>query len=84
MIMRCVTGKRCFESEELAVEALVQHHIINHYSEGQGPINVYHCPHCEHWHFTSKGERNEILNDPGTQARIKKERQSNYWERKLR
>ena len=82
--MTCVSGKKCFEDEKLALEALIQNHVIYSYSEGNGPINVYECRECGFWHFTSKGLKNEILLKPDIQSRIKKEQQANYWERKLR
>ena len=82
--MKCITGKKCFEEEFLALEALIQNHIFNDYSEAEGPINIYQCHECDHWHFTSKGLKHEVLNAPETKARIKRERQANYWERKIR
>lgn len=82
--MRCSSGKKCFELESLALEALVQNHIINEYPRDEGPINIYECEKCGYWHFTSKGLKHTHLEDPEIQDRIKKERQANYWERKLR
>jgi len=81
--MTCVTGKRCFEDESIALEALIQHHIINNYPIDQGPKTIYQCSDCGAWHFTSKGEKHEVLLDEKTLRRIKRERQANYWERKL-
>ncbi|MEP5103839.1 MAG: hypothetical protein ABJQ84_04430 [Ekhidna sp.] len=80
----CVTGKRCFSDEALAVEALIQHHIINDYKGGQGPINVYQCIDCGNWHFTSKGPRNAFFEDDSVIKRIENERRGLSWERKLR
>ncbi len=80
----CSSGKRCFETESIAVDSLIQHHIINDYPKGEGPINVYECEECGNWHYTSKGERNKILEDPETKAQIKKEHIANYWGRRLR
>jgi len=83
--MQCSSGKKgCFERESLALEALVQNHIMNDYSVDEGPINVYQCDECDYWHFTSREPKNAILEDPDTLKRIKKERRANYWERKLR
>ncbi|MEP1032570.1 hypothetical protein [Ekhidna sp.] len=83
MNKNCVTGKRSFVDEELALEALVQNHIINDYPINQGPCDVYKCIECDNWHFTSKG-RNALLDDPEIIARIKKDRLANQWERRLR
>ncbi len=81
---RCSSGKRSFDTYDLAIEALIQHHIINEYRKGEGPINVYECNECGNWHFTSKGEVNPLFEDDATQRRIKNERRANYWERHLR
>lgn len=82
--MKCSTGKRCFEDGIVALDALIQNHIINDYASKEGPINIYQCDLCGSWHFTSKGPRHEALADPETQERIRKERRANYWERKLK
>lgn len=81
---KCISGKRSFENEAIAVEGLIQHHVINDYPAGQGPINVYQCEHCGMWHFTSKGPKNAVFDEPEIADRIKKERRANYWERKLK
>ena len=79
-----VSRKVSYASEALALEALIQHHIRQHHSPGKGPVNIYLCNHCGEWHFTSKGEHHPELQLPETQARIKKEREGLYWERRLR
>ena len=82
--MRCSTGKRCFAGESVALEALIQNHIINDYLPNEGPVNVYECHQCGYWHFTSKGLKNAIFKDADTLKRIQQERRANYWERKLK
>ena len=79
-----VTRKVAYASEYLALEALIQHHIRQHHQSGRGPVNIYLCDHCGDWHFTSKSETHPELLKPETQARIKKEREGTYWERRLR
>jgi hypothetical protein len=79
-----VTRKRSFDSEELALEALFQHHISQHHPDGRGPVNFYLCDHCSQWHFTSKGEPHFKLVSEEGKSRIKKEREGTYWERRLR
>lgn len=81
---RCTSGKRIYESESLAEEALIQNHIFNNYRAGEGPRNFYPCEDCGYWHFTSKGEKHFLFSDPDILKRIKDERRSNYWERHLR
>ncbi|MDH5608232.1 MAG: hypothetical protein OEY56_02025 [Cyclobacteriaceae bacterium] len=79
-----VSHKVCYDSETLAEEALIQHHARQHHVPGRGPVNIYLCDHCDGWHFTSKGEPHPSLSRPDVQERIRKEREGNYWERKLR
>jgi hypothetical protein len=79
-----VTRKVAYDSEAIALEALFQHHIRQHHPDGRGPINIYECDHCGQWHFTSKGDRHPELDTPEGKARIKKEREGTYWERRLR
>ncbi|SNS69849.1 hypothetical protein SAMN05421640_0900 [Ekhidna lutea] len=81
---KCISGKKCFESEELAEEALIQNHIRNNYRGGEGPVNVYQCDNCGYWHFTSKGDKSEKLRDPEVLEFIERERRAFDWERKLR
>ncbi|MEM6812877.1 MAG: hypothetical protein AAF600_00625 [Bacteroidota bacterium] len=81
---KCVSGKRIYETVEIAEEALIQHHIVNEYKTGEGPINVYKCHDCGNWHFTSKGEPNSIFDNKEMILRIKNERRANYWERHLK
>ncbi|WP_436516273.1 hypothetical protein [Ekhidna sp. To15] len=83
MSSKCITGKRTYADESLALEALVQHHIINEYPANQGPRNVYQCSDCLNWHFTSKGNASP-LDDSDIRSRIKRERLANQWERRLK
>ena len=80
----CVTGKRCFEAQSLAEEALIQNQIINNYRTNEGPKNVYLCGECGDWHFTSKGDPHPMFEDEVVKQRIKRERLANNWERSLR
>lgn len=76
----CTSGKRSFESEQLAEEALIQNHIRNEYRAGQGPINIYECDECGCWHFTSKGMKHDLFNDEEVIHRINAERRAFHWE----
>ncbi|MEM6643433.1 MAG: hypothetical protein AAF616_10670 [Bacteroidota bacterium] len=81
---KCVSGKRCYETEMLAVEALIQHHIVNDYKGITGPINIYQCLDCGMWHFTSKGEKHALFDDEDTLSYIKKERRAYQWEKGIK
>ena len=80
----CSSGKRTFETESLAVEALIQNHIINNYRANEGPVNVYECPECGYWHFTSKSARHSLFDDPEIMKTIAREKQAHNWERGLK
>ena len=80
----CPSNKNSYDTIELAEEALLQNHMRHHHSNTGGPINVYLCRDCDSYHFTSKGQKNEILLGNEVQDKIKLERQANYWEGKLR
>ena len=84
MSNKCISGKRLYADKQLAEEALIQHHIRNEFSNHQGPINVYQCEECGNWHFTSKGNKNILLDDEEVVKRIGKERLAFQWERKFR
>jgi len=78
----CSTQKVCYDSKEIAEEALLQNHAKNNYAEGQGPINVYECDICGCYHFTSKGSTHPILKKQ--KGRIDRLREANYWEDRFR
>ena len=77
--MKCVTGKVCYEEEEIAKEALISSHVRNAHRPGSGPINIYECDDCEQWHLTSKGATANFLLDAGVKARIEKEKRLRKW-----
>ena len=77
--MSCITGKMQYLSHGLAEDALIDQHVRKRFVQGQGPVNVYECEFCGHWHLTSKGEMNERLQeemDSGELAR--KQRGADY------
>ncbi len=81
--MSCPTHKVCYDTRELAEEALLQNH-ARFYHTGTGPVNVYACDYCGSYHFTSKGEVHELLRDDKNKKRIELGREANYWEEKYR
>lgn len=80
----CVTGKRIYDSEQIALEALIDMRGKNNYRINSGPINVYQCDDCGLWHFTSKGAIHPSLQTEETQKRISSQNEAEFWERKLR
>ena len=82
--MKCSTGKRMYDSQEMAERALIENRSRFYHNDDSGPVNVYQCRDCGMWHFTSKGPRNPLLDDQQVRKRISVDREANYWERKLR
>ncbi|MFZ6001452.1 MAG: hypothetical protein ACOYW3_13155 [Bacteroidota bacterium] len=71
---KCGTGKKLYPSESIAEDALVEAHIQFNYGVGQGPVGVYQCDECGHYHLTSQGKINERLAGmmrDGSLARLK-------------
>lgn len=81
--MKCPSGKRAYLSKELAEEALIGAR-INFRSGQGGPVNIYECRDCGNYHLTSRGPLHELLESKEVLDRIKLERESREWERKLR
>jgi hypothetical protein len=81
---KCITGKKMFPSIDLAEEALIETHIRFNYTEGHGPVGVYRCDDCGHFHLTSKGPVNERLAQYRREGKIDREKIANYWTRKLK
>ncbi len=79
-----VTRKVAYDSEVLAEEALVSHHIRQFHRQHSGPTNIYQCDHCGSWHFTSKGERHPALDSQEERQEMDRLREALHWERKLR
>ena len=77
--MKCVSGKNSYDSEELARESLIQNRIRFNHRQGSGPINIYKCPDCQAWHFTSTGPEADFLKDDEVIERMRKEIRINDW-----
>ncbi len=79
---RCTTRKICHDSEERALNALIENRIRFHHPHGSGPINVYQCTECGYYHFTSKGNTHPELLEQADY--IATQRRARDWEQKLR
>ena len=80
-MLTCRTGKRIYQTETIAEEALLDAHSRNNYA-GAGPIAVYQCEECGYYHFTSKGTMNKRLAEQIASGKIKLQQQANDWNRK--
>ncbi len=75
----CITGKRSFESREVAEDVLIELWGKNDYTPGQGPVSVYQCDDCGYFHLTSSGPMNERLSDSLKDGTITRLREANKW-----
>jgi hypothetical protein len=82
-MLKCPTGKRVYLTETLAEDALIDAHSRNNYA-GTGPINIYKCEDCGHFHFTSKGKMNEKLAQQIASGKIKREQEASQWISRLK
>ncbi|MBI1766841.1 MAG: hypothetical protein HY015_03090 [Bacteroidetes bacterium] len=81
MMLKCRTGKRVYQTESLAEDALIDAHSRNQYAS-TGPLAVYQCEECAYYHFTSKGPMNKRLAEQIASGKIKLQQQANEWSRK--
>jgi hypothetical protein len=79
----CSSGKRPFDSEELAKEALVDIRARNRWTDDQGPNGIYLCDSCGCYHFTSKSQEPEETLSEDLKKRIQREKQAQFWINKL-
>ena len=79
----CPSHKNEYYSQVLAEEALIDLHARNNYATGEGPVNVYLCNACHHWHLTSTGGLNSELLEQIKNGELKKKQRAFQWESKL-
>ncbi len=73
-----------YPSQEIAEDALIEAHTRFEYGKGSGPIAVYQCDDCGHFHFTSQGAVNERLSTLMKDGKLKRMREAANWENKFR
>lgn len=83
-MLTCVTQKKVYRTQELAEEALLGAHIRFDYAEGRGPLATYRCTDCGYFHLTSQGPMSEQLRQQLKNGTIKREKEAQAWERKLK
>ncbi len=82
--MNCPSGKRLFNSQAIAEGVLIELWSKNDYRSGEGPVAVYLCEDCGHYHLTSRGPMNERLASAIASGEIKIQREASKWIQKLR
>jgi hypothetical protein len=77
-------GKRSYQTEEIALEALIGAHTHFDFNTGAGPITFYKCDDCGNYHLTSTGTMNEKLAQHLKEGKIDQQKEADHWERKWR
>jgi hypothetical protein len=80
----CSTGKKIYNTERMAEEALIAAWVTYQFSAGNGPVGVYHCDDCGHCHLTSKGPLNKRLDEHIKAGKIERSKIVQVWESKLK
>jgi len=81
---RCSSGKRVFQTQEDAVEALLAARTRFDYRDGHGPVSVYRCDDCGFYHRTSKGPMTETLKKGLSDGSIDSQKKADNWEERLK
>lgn len=83
MTSNCSTGKRCYDSLELAREGLIAIRARNALPASEGPQGVYRCQICDCYHLTSSKTDGFNLSSED-EKRIEREGQARFWEEKFK
>lgn len=83
-MIKCVTGKRSYLTQELAEDALIGAHTRFDYLKHQGPVAVYRCSDCGNYHLTSKGPMNARLEKQVSDGSIGRQKQADAWLNKVK
>ena len=83
-MVKCVTNKKVYLREDIAVEALIEAHMHFNYGKGSGPLAVYKCEDCGNYHLTSKGSMNEKLASYLKEGKIERAVEAERWAKKFK
>jgi len=83
-MIKCVTGKNAYATQELAEEALLHAHTRLDFAKGRGPVSVYRCDDCGYFHLTSKGPINPALDHYLRTEKFERDKQATGWLNKLK
>lgn len=81
---KCISGKRTYHSQEIAEDVLIESWARYDYNGQSGPVSVYRCEDCGHYHLTSKGPMNPKLLEALNDGTIEKQKRARRWEEKLK
>lgn len=78
-MIKCISHKKVYPSQEIAEEALIEAHTHYHYAPGGGPVAVYRCEDCGYYHLTSQGIMNARLASSMANGKLGRDREANQW-----
>lgn len=81
---QCVSGKKMYATTELAEDVLIEAHTRFEYGPNGGPVAVYQCEDCGHFHLTSRGPMNERLLKALADGKIERQKEADRWVNKLK
>ena len=76
---KCSSGKRVYLSENIAVDALIEAHTRFDYTAGNGPVTVYKCDDCGHYHLTSQGQMHQRLAAVKKDGSLRLQKEAGKW-----
>lgn len=76
---RCSSGKRMYASQEIAEDVLIETWTRFDFPAANGPLSVYQCEDCGHFHLTSRGPMNEKLSKALADGRIRRQKEADRW-----
>jgi hypothetical protein len=83
-MMKCASQKRIYYTRQDAVMALLDARTRFDYAEGHGPIAIYQCEDCGHFHLTSKGVMDETLAAHLESGKIRRQKEADRWTNKIK
>jgi hypothetical protein len=76
--------KKMYPSREIAEDALIEARIKFNYGASGGPVGIYLCEDCGHYHLTSKGSMNEKLAQYMAEGKLQRMKEAELWAKKLK
>lgn len=83
-MIKCISGKRCYPTEAIAEDVLIETRTRFDYTPNNGPVAIYQCDDCGYYHLTSKGEVNKKLAAQLAEGKIQKQKEADRWEGKFK
>jgi hypothetical protein len=84
IMIKCVSNKIVYQSEQIAEDALIEARTRFDYSPQRGPVAVYRCEDCGYFHLTSKGAMNQKLSNYIKDGKLDLQKEADRWLNKLK